>query len=229
MLKLLLVGLYLSETVLLGGCDLSIAPKGMATTASSDQFIQLPAPRTESAVSLEQAIAKRRSVRDYAPRGLSWEEVGQLVWAGQGITDPRQGLRAAPSAGALYPLELYVVVKEGVYHYLPARHALELVKRGDQREVLCAAALSQRSVRHASLNIVIAAVYERTGAKYGSRAERYVMLEAGHVCQNILLQAVALGLGGVPIGAYFDDRVQAVLGCPSDHRVLYIIPVGVSK
>ena len=229
MRKLLLMGLFLGELALLAGCGTSGGPERMATTPSSDRFIQLPAPNTTGSIPLAQAIAKRRSVREYAPRELTWEEVGQLLWAGQGITEPRQGLRAAPSAGALYPIELYVVAKAGVYHYLPARHALELVKRGDLREALCEAALSQRSVLDAPLNIVVTGVYERTRAKYGGRAERYVMLEAGHVCQNILLQAVALGLGGVPIGAFFDDRVQTIMGCPSDHGVLYIIPIGVPK
>ncbi|MCL4459422.1 MAG: SagB family peptide dehydrogenase [Chloroflexi bacterium] len=188
--------------------------------------IPLPQPRMAGPLSLEETIAKRRSMRSYSPWEPSLAEIAQLLWAAQGITDKRTGFRAAPSAGALYPLEVYVVTRQAVYRYLANSHALARVKEGDVREALCTAGLSQEPIREAPLSIVITAVYERTRVKYGERAERYVLLEAGHAAQNILLQAVSLGLGGVPIGAFYDQEVQEAIGCPSHHRPLYIIPIG---
>jgi len=176
-------------------------------------------------MSLEEALAQRRSVREYAARPLSWAELAQLLWATQGQTDPR-GLRAAPSAGALYPLELYVVLPDGWYRYRPAEHRLEQWGRDDRREALWTAGLRQDSLRQAPAVFVLTAVVERTQAKYGARAERYVYLEAGHAAQNLLLQATALGLGAVPIGAFYDDQVRAALGLPADQTPLYLIPVG---
>jgi len=174
---------------------------------------------------LEEAIANRRSVREFTEEALSLAEISQLLWAAQGITDPR-GLRAAPSAGALYPLELYVTVAEGAYHYVPEGHTLQVVSEEDLRRDLWEAGLRQGALQEAPAIFVVTAVYERTQAKYGERAERYVKLEAGHAAQNILLQAVALQLGAVPIGAFYDDQVQAALGLPLDHQALYLIPAG---
>jgi SagB-type dehydrogenase family enzyme len=174
---------------------------------------------------LEEAIASRRSVREFTDDVLSWQDLSQLLWAAQGITDAR-GLRAAPSAGALYPLEVYAVLPDGAYRYVPASHAVELLSEDDLREELWQAGLRQDALRQAPAVFVIAAVYERTEAKYGERAERYVKLEAGHAAQNLLLQAVVLELGAVPIGAFYDDRVQAALSLPADHQPLYLIPVG---
>ncbi|MEW6568918.1 MAG: SagB/ThcOx family dehydrogenase [Chloroflexota bacterium] len=194
--------------------------------AAPPTVIALPPPRLEGPLSLEACLLQRRSIREFTDQALTLEEIGQLLWAAQGITDPR-GFRTAPSAGALYPLEIYVVRAEGVTHYDPAEHALAAVKDGDLRHELSAAALGQQAVAQAPLVLVITAVYERTEAKYGAeRAPRYVQLEAGHAGQNILLQAVALGLGAVPIGAFDDGEVQRVLGLPADHLPLYLIPVG---
>jgi len=179
----------------------------------------------EGEVSLEEAIANRRSVREFTEEPLSLEEISQLLWAAQGITDPR-GLRAAPSAGALYPLELYVAVAEAVYHYLPRGHVLQVLWEEDLRGELWQAGLRQGALQEAPAIFVVTGVYQRTEAKYGERAERYVKLEAGHAAQNILLQAVALELGAVPIGAFYDDQVQAALALPLDHQPLYLIPVG---
>ena len=176
-------------------------------------------------MALEQSIANRRSVREFTGEALSQSEISQLFWAAQGITDER-GLRAAPSAGALYPLEVYVALPDGAYHHLPRSHAIQLVSERDLREELWEAGLKQDALRQAPAIFVIAAVYERTEAKYGERAQRYVQMEAGHAAQNLLLQAVVLDLGAVPIGAFYDDQVQASLGLPADHRVLYLIPVG---
>jgi len=196
-----------------------------ATASSPGGEISLPAPRLDGEMSLEEAIANRRSVREFTEERLSLEEISQLLWAAQGITDPR-GLRAAPSAGALYPLELYVAVAEAVYHYLPTGHALQVLWQEDLRREFWQAGLRQGALQEAPAIFVVTGVYQRTEAKYGERAERYVKLEAGHAAQNILLQAVALELGAVPIGAFYDDQVQAALALPLDHQPLYLIPVG---
>ncbi len=193
--------------------------------AAEGEVLALPAPRLESDVSLEEALARRRSVRAYSGEPLTLEEIGQLLWAAQGITHER-GYRTAPSAGALYPLELYAATDSGLYHYLPRGHEAERRRIEDWQAPLCQAALSQDAVCQAPAVFVVTAVYERTAAKYGQRAERYVRLEAGHAAQNLLLQAVALGLGAVPIGAFYDDQVQAALSLPADHEPLYLIPVG---
>lgn len=187
--------------------------------------IELPAPRTRGAMSLERALAERRSVRAFTGEPLTPEELSQLLWAAQGLTAGWGG-RTAPSAGALYPLEVYAVTPEGAYHYLPEGHRAELVTAADLRRPLAAAALAQSAVAEAPAVLVIAAVTRRTAVKYGKRAERYVHLEAGHVAQNVLLQAAALGLSGVPIGAFSDRGVQRALGLPADHEPLYLIPVG---
>lgn len=188
--------------------------------------IDLPEPDTSGDMSVEEAIAQRRSVRQFAERELSAEQVGQLAWAAQGITDPRQGFRASPSAGATYPMELYLVTPDGVHHYLPREHAVETRKREDVRADLAAAALGQDFVGTAPLDIVVAAVYQRTMQRYGDRGRRYVHMEAGHIGQNIHLQAEAMGLASVPVGAFDDAGVARTLGLPTDQEPLYIIPVG---
>ena len=188
--------------------------------------LALPGPSRTGDMSLERALANRRSVRDFRDEKLSPKMIGQLLWAGQGISDPR-GFRTAPSAGAIYPLELYLVSPEGVYHYMPEKHVLVKVKGSDRRRKLADAALGQRWVEEAAIDIVIAAVYERTETRYGGRAYRDVHMEAGHAAENILLQAVSLGLGAVPVGAFDGERVADVLSLPEQHRPLYIIPAGV--
>ncbi|NIV39856.1 MAG: SagB/ThcOx family dehydrogenase [Anaerolineae bacterium] len=189
----------------------------------------LPPPAHSSDVSLEQALSDRRSVRDYGYQPLTAADLGQLLWAAQGITYER-GFRTAPSAGALYPLEVYLVTAEGVFHYEPGHHQLRLVMQGDARPALYQAALSQEPVLRAPAVFALAAVYARTAQKYGQeRSPRYVHLEAGHAAQNLLLQATALGLGAVPIGAFHDQQVQTALGIPADHQPLYLIPVGHPK
>ncbi len=201
------------------------SPQGEMALPPPRGEIALPPPRLEGEMSLEETIASRRSVREFTDEPLSLEEISQLLWAAQGITDPR-GLRAAPSAGALYPLELYVAVAEGAYHYLPREHAVQVMSEEDVRHGLWEAGLSQGALQEAPAIFIVTAVYQRTEARYGERAERYVELEAGHAGQNILLQAVALELGAVPIGAFYDEQVQAALALPLDHKPLYLIPVG---
>jgi SagB-type dehydrogenase family enzyme len=187
--------------------------------------LQLTPPRLDSEVSLESAIAGRRSIRDYTSKALTLEEISQLLWAAQGVTNSK-GYRTAPSAGGLYPLEVYVVTSEYVIHYLPEHHRAEMHLSGDKRGPLEAAGLSQSAIGDAPAVFVITGVFERTKAKYGVRANRYVYLEAGHAAQNLVLQAVALDLGGVTIGAFDNASVTRVLDLPSDHEPLYLIPVG---
>lgn len=194
---------------------------------SRTAVMSLPKPSTSGAVSLEAALAARRSVRAFAPASLSPDQLGQLCWAGQGISDPRSGRRTAPSAGALYPMELYAVTADGVWHYRPAEHVLEAHLAGDLRAPLRAASLGQEAVGEAPLCLVVAAVVGRSEVKYGRRAERYCWMEAGHIAQNVLLQATALGLGGVPVGAFEDRRVAEVLRLPRDCRPMYLLPLGV--
>jgi SagB-type dehydrogenase family enzyme len=193
--------------------------------------IQLPEPRYESETSVEEALARRRSIRAYSGANLTLEEVSQLLWAAQGITAPWGG-RTAPSAGALYPLELYVVVGDvegldkGVYRYSPEEHELEKVMDSDIRTELANAALGQSSVRDAAIDLVFTAVYERTTAKYRERGIRYVHLEAGHAAQNVYLQAVSLDLGTVTIGAFVDSEVKQIMNIGEKEDPLYIMPVG---
>jgi len=211
----------------------SPAQKGPAPTMANQpaivrgagEIIALPAPRREGSLSLEEALSARRSARSYGSDPLTLSDIGQLFWAAQGVTH-RQGYRTAPSAGALYPLEVYAATDNGLYHYLPDGHKAELQVVPGWRAALCDAALGQQAVCAAPAVFIVAAVYERTAAKYGERAERYVRLEAGHAAQNLLLQAVALELGAVPIGAFYDDQVQAALSLPVGQEPLYLIPVG---
>jgi SagB-type dehydrogenase family enzyme len=193
--------------------------------------IILPEPRYDSDISVEEAILQRRSIRDYTTQPLTLQEVAQLLWAAQGITDPRS-YRAAPSAGATYPLEVYAVignvegVAPGIYQYEPETHQLLRVVDGDKREALAVSAVDQEWVAQGAINIVITAIYERTTERYGQRGIRYVDMEAGHAAQNVYLQAVALNLGTVVIGAFHDDQVTKILGLADDEIPLYIMPVG---
>jgi SagB-type dehydrogenase family enzyme len=216
----------LVATEALTGCATSeLVEQSPVLQPSGEDEIALPTPRLEGRISLEEAIAKRRSVREFTDETLSLEEISQLLWAAQGVTDPR-GLRSAPSAGALYPLELYVATAQGAYRYLPRGHTLQVVSEEDLRYGLWDAGLRQGALQEAPAIFIITAVYQRTEVKYGDRAERYVRLEAGHAAQNILLQAVTLELGAVPIGAFYDDQVQTALALPLDREPLYLIPVG---
>ena len=207
------------------------APDTKPSPVEDNARITLPEPRYDSDVSVEEALLKRRSIRNYTDEALTLQEVSQLLWAAQGITDP-SGKRTAPSAGALYPLEVYVVVgsvedvARGVYKYEPQQHELVKVLDGDQRKALTAAALNQTWIEQGAIDIVITAIYERTTEKYRDRGIRYVHLEAGHAAQNVYLQAVAMNLGMVVVGAFYDDQVKEVLNLPENEEPLYIVPVG---
>ena len=195
----------------------------------------LPAPNLVGGVSVEEAIAKRRSVREYAPDPITLAELSQLLWAAQGVTDARSRHRASPSAGALYPLELYAVVREGgvaglaagVYHYWPEDERMSTVKVGDRSGELRAAALDQETVGLAAVSIVTTAVVPRTRPKYGERALQYVFQESGHAAENVFLQAVSLGLGAVVVGAFDEEEVRSVIGAGPEETPVYVQPVGV--
>lgn len=196
----------------------------VTTTTPAGSVVPFPPPVTSS-VALETAFERRRSVREFAPTALSEAQIGQLLWAAQGVTAAWGG-RTSPSAGALYPLELHAATPGGTLHYLPDRHRAEVVTEADLRPDLMAASGGQEAVGAAPLVVAVVGVPARTETKYGDRAARYVDLEAGHAAQNLLLQAVALDLGAVPIGAFADDEVARVLALPDGHRPLYLVPVG---
>ncbi len=193
--------------------------------------VELPPPRHQSDTSVEEALLNRRSVRDYTGEPLTLAEVSQLLWAAQGTTDPK-GFRTVPSAGALYPLEVYLVVGDvtglapGVYRYLPDGHTIVPVAAGDRRAELAKAAVDQEWVEEAAVDLVFTAVPERTTSKYGDRGIRYVHMEVGHAAQNVYLQAGTLGLGVTVIGAFDDDRVHEIVGASPEEEPLYVISVG---
>jgi SagB-type dehydrogenase family enzyme len=190
--------------------------------------IKLPVPIETGKMSVEEAILSRRSERDFINKDLDLVTIGQLLWSAQGITAKRLGysFRAAPSAGALYPMEIYLLNKDGFFHYVPAGHKLQVLGDVDLRVSLASACLGQASVREAAVDIVICAVYQRITRRYGERGIKYTHIEAGHIAQNVHLQAVALGLGSVPIGAFDDQQVSEVLSLPDEQEPVYIIPVG---
>ena len=202
---------------------LAAAPTNTAENAKTNA---LPKPALKGDVSVEEALATRRSVRAYADRDLTEEHLGQLLWVAQGITAKKRGRRTAPSAGALYPLEIYVFTGDGLYHYSPEKHTLTLTKAGDQRTALTKAALGQPCVRNNAAVILIAADYARTARKYGNRAKQYVHVEVGCACQNVLLQAAALGIVGVPVGAFHDAEVKRIAALPDEQTPLILIPLG---
>ncbi len=203
-------------------------------TEKAQDVIKLPEPKNSSSISIEKALRERRSVRAYKNIPLILPEVSQLLWAAQGITDP-QGFRTAPSAGALYPLEIYVVIgnvhnlPSGIYKYIPQRHELIRFTKGDKRNELSAAALGQPWVADGAVVIILSAVYERTTLKYGDRGVRYVHIEAGHAAQNVYLQAVSLNLSTVIVGAFDDRKVKNVIRMSPQEEPLIIMPVGRNK
>ena len=194
-------------------------------------IIALPEPRFDSDMSIEQGLLRRRSIRAFADESLTLQELAQLLWAAQGVTDTR-GLRTAPSAGATYPLELYAVTGKvdelgpGVYRYEPDEHRLLKTMEGDRRAQLADAALGQRFVEEGAVVFVFTAFYERTTMRYGDRGVRYVHMEAGHAAQNLHLQATSMGLATVVVGAFLDERVAEILDLPQNEQPLYIMPVG---
>ena len=199
--------------------------------------MDLPNAQTDGTVSLEKTIKVRRTIRSFTPQQLTLEQFSQLLWAAYGITEDRGHKRAAASGGACYPMELYAMVGEeavkgmeaGICHYEPMGHSVSLVLQGDFREGLARASLGQMWMATPPLSLVICAEYARITSRYGDRGVRYAMIEAGHMGQNIFLQAEALGLGAEIVGAFQDEAVIQVMGTPSSHEPLLIMPVGYKK
>jgi len=203
---------------------------GQGSPKKKMPVISLPKAKTKGQMSVEEALQKRRSRREFTDQALTLEQLGQLLWAAQGQTH-RWGYRTAPSAGALYPMELYAVVgkveglEAGLYHYEVAEHGLKRLKSGDLRKALQRACLGQGMIGTGPVSIVMAAEYERTAKKYRSRAKQYVHMEVGHIGQNIYLQAESLGLGTCAVGAFSDSQVKDLLGIAEEP--VYVMPVGV--
>jgi SagB-type dehydrogenase family enzyme len=194
--------------------------------AEPGQSIALPSPNLDGDVSLEKAIHTRRSRRRFAKRDLSARQIAQLLWAAQGITDEKKGFRSAPSAGARYPMTVYLLRRDGLFRYLPRGHALQPLLSEDWRERVWKDVYARPWLKDAPAIFLLTADYSVTRKKYGRKAERFVHIEAGHIGQNLLLQATALGLHCVGIGAFHDKRVHRTLGLPSNQTVLYLVVVG---
>lgn len=211
------------SSAVLTGCAARTA-SGAGTRAAA-RVTALPPPRLEGSTSLEQALVRRASVRSFSAEPLTREQLAQLLWAAQGITHG-PGYRTAPSAGALYPLEVYAATREVSLRYVPQGHRAEEWEPGQDWQALVDATPSQEAVSQAAVVFVIAGVVRRTAVKYGGRSRAYVDLEAGHCAQNLLLQAVSAGLGAVTIGAYNEDRLAAYFAMPAGETPLYMIPAG---
>ncbi len=202
-------------------------------SAPGAELVKLPPPALKGAVSVEAALKARRTVRSFASRSLDLAQVSQLLWATQGISDPR-GLRTAPSAGATYPLEIYLVagnrsvssLAPGVYRYRPGEHALELTLKGDQRSRVAQASLNQSWMATAPVMVVLGAEYSRCTKRYGQRGVMYTHMEIGHAGENLFLQSEALGLGAGIVGAFEDQNLHQALGLPPEHAPLLVMPVG---
>ena len=201
------------------------------------ESIRLSKPAYDGKISVERAIKERRTTRDFRPDPLTMAQLSQLLRSAQGITDERSGFRAAPSGGALYPLDVYAVVgdggveelQSGVYHYQPETHSIQFVRKGDRRKEVAGASLWQMWMARAPVIFVITSEYERITRKYGKRGVRYAQIEVGHVGQNIFLQSGALGLAAGIVGAFRDDAVAEAIGAPKAHKPLIIMPVGYKK
>jgi SagB-type dehydrogenase family enzyme len=221
--------------VLVGGGLLVFrcTPSGAASQGAVME-VQLPQPRTTGSVSVEEALHRRRSIRTFRSDSVDLGVVSQLLWAAQGMSGDR-GLRTAPSAGALYPLEVFLVagavegLPAGIYRYRPAGHRLERVRAGDHRGEIARGALGQAWMADAPLTILVAAVFSRTRARYGDRGDRYVHMEVGHAAQNIYLQAEALELGTTVVGAFRDDAVARAAALRTEESPMVLLPVGVPR
>lgn len=200
-----------------------------------ENIIELPPPEIKSGMSVLEAISNRRSRRNFKDTPLTLQQVSTLLWACQGITDKKRGFRSAPSAGATYPLELFLVVgnvdglKSGVYRYLPDKHGLDIVVEDDVRLLLTSACLDQSFIMEAPATIVVGAVFERTTRYYGERGEMYVFQECGHVGENLHLACEQMGLGTVMVGAFRDDAVKRIINMRKNEQPIYVMPVGYPK
>jgi SagB-type dehydrogenase family enzyme len=202
-----------------------------------EQEIRLPLPSISGKISIEEVIQKRRTIRAFKNKPLDIKKLSQILWAAQGITDKDSKLRAAPSAGALFPIWVYIAIgknsvekiKEGVYKYRPERHTILKIREGDVLQKLALASLGQRWMKEAPIIIILTAQYSRVSIKYGQRGVRYAHIEVGHIGQNIFLQAEGIGLGAGIVGAFIDEAIINILKIPRDHRPLILMPVGYKK
>lgn len=201
----------------------------------SKESIALPQPREIGPVSLEEAIIKRRSVRSFSEQPITLESLSQLLWSAQGITRrlEKLDLRAAPSAGATYPMETYAIVNsvedcpQGLYHYQVSGHSLEILKQEPLSGKLAAAALHQPFLAKAAVCFLWTAVFARVEHRYGKRALRYTYTEAGHIAQNLCLQAAALDLSSCVVGAFFDEEIEELLTVDEKYEsIVYLAAVG---
>jgi SagB-type dehydrogenase family enzyme len=206
----------------------------------TDLVYMLPAPDFKGTLSVEEAIYARRSHRSYQDKEISDRQLSQILWAAYGLTEPRPdlpfmkgGFHSAPSAGATYPLEVYVLVgkvkgiQPGVYKYVPDGHKMVRTIAGDQRKELSNAALGQKMLQDAPAVLFFSAVFKRTTDKYGERGrQRYVCMDVGHAAENVYLQAEALHLGTCAVGAFDDEAVRKVMQLPAEEEPLYMMPFG---
>jgi SagB-type dehydrogenase family enzyme len=226
--------MYQSLKWLCFAVGLMLATAGWGQSEEND-VIRLPNPVYDGKVSVERAIKQRRTIRGFLPKALSLAQLSQLLWSAQGITDDSHGYRSAPSAGALYPLDVYTIVgsvrelETGVYRYNPESHSLKLISGGDSRHDVATASLSQMWIAEAPVVFVVTSEYERITWKYRDRGIRYAHIEVGHVGQNIFLQAEALGLGAGIVGAFHDDEVTKAIGAPEVQKPLIVMPVGYKR
>lgn len=235
----------ISFIVMMGfkGIEQSNMNNSKAVYNPQSEFIKLPEPKFNSNYSVEEALLNRRSVREFSEEALSLDEISQILWAAYGITEERShpaflrgGLRTAPSAGALYPLDIYLVagyvknLPAGIYKYIADGHKLELHASGDFREELAMAALKQDFVMDAPATLFYSAIFSRTTQKYGDRGkERYVCMDLGHSAENVYLQCASLGLGTCAIGAFTDDMISSVMMLSNKEVPLYLMPIGKRK
>lgn len=231
--KLLLISSFLVFiSTLLINISFGKEKEGKIAIAESLESVKLPLPRKDSDVSVEKTLLNRRSIRNFKDEPLTLVQISQLLWSAQGITDKERGLRTSPSAGALYPLEIYLLagnvnnLPAGVYKYNIHEHALVRVTSGDKRKDLCNASLGQSSIKNAPAVIVISAIYEKTTGKYKERGIRYVHMEVGSASENVYLQAETLNLGTVFIGAFIDNEVKKVMNMQANENPLCIMPIG---
>lgn len=201
------------------------------STSGPAGMVKLPVAKHISALSVEQALRLRRSIREYAAGALPLPQLSQVLWAAQGVTGAGN-IRTTPSAGEHYPVRVYAVVGQvddlepGVYRYESTGHFLTLVANHDRRDDLAKAALNQEWVRQAPVSLVLTVDYSDTIGQYGERGQRYVLMEAGHVGQNIHLQAASLQLGTVLVGAFSDSDVKEAIGLNGDDIPVCIVPLG---
>jgi SagB-type dehydrogenase family enzyme len=196
------------------------------TRISPQEVIQLTDPNLTGTLTFEEVLAKRRTVHQFSTEALKRSQIGQLAWAGQGVTDPQRGLRTAPSAGAMYPIELFFATAEGVYSYRPADHSLVQTSQQDIRSNLARATTTPEPIVAAGCSIIVTGSTRKLTSRFGKNSRTFVALEAGHVAQNIQLQAVCLGLGSVAIGGLDTTAVRKVCRMSRDTEPLYVICVG---